>query len=82
MFRRLFPRVGFGWGIRISGFIDLVFCAVALSTVTTRLSEPREERPWFSTKTLTDVRYILVVVASFFISFGRSFHSPDRPVIF
>ncbi|EPS95561.1 hypothetical protein FOMPIDRAFT_61017 [Fomitopsis schrenkii] len=73
MFRQFFPQVGFGWGIRISGFIDLVLCGIALCAVTAHQSDQTESKPLFSMKTLKDMkdsRYILLVVASVFISFG------------
>lgn len=70
MFRQLFPLVGFGWGIRISGFIDLALCGIALCTVSTHQPEQTEAKPWFQMKTLADTRYILLLVASIFISLG------------
>ncbi|KZT69532.1 MFS general substrate transporter [Daedalea quercina L-15889] len=70
MFRRLFSEVGFGWAVRISGFIDLALCLVALATVTARVPENRQPRRWFESKLLEDLAFKLVVGGSVFISFG------------
>lgn len=79
MFRQIFPLVGFGWGIRISGFIDLVLCGVALYSITTRQPVQKEPKPWFALDTLNNRNYILVVLASVFISFGTTFPTSNTP---
>ncbi|CCL99770.1 uncharacterized protein FIBRA_01792 [Fibroporia radiculosa] len=70
MLRRLFLQVGFGWAVRISGFVCLALCLVALATVTSRIPAGRRVRPWFNSGMFYDARFVLTVVASIFISFG------------
>ncbi|KAF9810515.1 hypothetical protein IEO21_06876 [Rhodonia placenta] len=70
MFRRLFDQVGFPWAVRISGFVCLALCGIALATVTMPLPLRRTRRPWFELETLKDRRFILLLIASVFIAFG------------
>ncbi|THG97867.1 hypothetical protein EW026_g4221 [Hermanssonia centrifuga] len=70
MLQRLFTQCGFGWGVRISGFISLVLCASASWMVTSRLAPRPSSDPWFPTKTFRDVNFMLLVFGSIFISLG------------
>ncbi|OCH92818.1 MFS general substrate transporter [Obba rivulosa] len=70
MLDRLFVKVGFGWAVRISGFIALAFCAVACATVTSRLPARTRSAPNLETKIIKDTPFLLVVIGSIFISLG------------
>ncbi|EIW52352.1 MFS general substrate transporter [Trametes versicolor FP-101664 SS1] len=70
MYQQLFNRVGFAWTVRISGFISLALCGVAIATITSRLSKPQDNVPWFDSKVFHDAPFRLVIAGSVFISFG------------
>ena len=74
MLRRLFVSCGFEWGVRISGFVCLAACIIACSTVTCTCRTPKkvDSAPWFSLDSFRDARYLLLIVASCFISVGES----------
>ena len=70
MYQQLFARVGFAWTVRISGFVTLALCGVAIATVSSNLSRPRERMPWLDTKIFRDLTFVLLVVGSLFICLG------------
>ncbi|KAI0629928.1 MFS general substrate transporter [Trametes polyzona] len=70
MYQQLFNRVGFGWTVRIAGFISFALCCVSLATITSRLSTPKDHAPWLDTKVLRDTPFQLVTVGSVLICFG------------
>lgn len=70
MLQRLFASCGFGWGVRIAGFICLLLCGIACCTVTSRLERRQESAPWFSSAPLRDGTFVLLVVGSVFVSLG------------
>ncbi|EKM49893.1 uncharacterized protein PHACADRAFT_265647 [Phanerochaete carnosa HHB-10118-sp] len=68
--QRLFIICGYGWGVRIAGFICLLLCAIACCTVSSRLERNKTSSPWFDTKHLRDTRFVLLVIGSMFVSLG------------
>ncbi|KAH9849494.1 MFS general substrate transporter [Lenzites betulinus] len=70
MYQQLFIKVGFAWTVRISGFISLVLCGVAVATVTSRLAKRQQDTPWFDPRVFRDAPFRLVVAGSILISFG------------
>ncbi|KAI0698102.1 MFS general substrate transporter [Cytidiella melzeri] len=70
MLRRLFTACGFEWGIRISGFICLALCSLACCTVNSRLIRVESTAPWFQLKHFRDVKFMLLVIGSMFMSLG------------
>jgi hypothetical protein len=77
--------IGFGWGVRVVGFVSLVGCGVAVLTVTAsrvevpdvNVKEGREEESSHSLscvwwRAITDVRFILLVMGSAFVALGES----------
>ncbi|KAF2967510.1 hypothetical protein GQX73_g6069 [Xylaria multiplex] len=67
----LIPKIGFPWTVRILGFIVLLFCGVASFTVKSRL--PPRPKPFHFVelvKPFSELRFALVVVASFFFFWG------------
>ncbi|KAI1789938.1 MFS general substrate transporter [Ganoderma leucocontextum] len=72
MFQRLFVEVGFPWAVRISGFISLACCAVAIATVTSRREPVRHQAPWIDGKIFQDVPFMLAVAGSVFVCLGMT----------
>ncbi|KAH9948289.1 MFS general substrate transporter [Amylocystis lapponica] len=70
MLRRLFSEVGFSWAVRISGFICLALCIVAVGTVSSNPSATRHSRPCIKVSVFKDVPFMLVILGSCFISLG------------
>ena len=72
MLQRLFISCGFGWGVRIAGFICLALCALACCLVTTNRSKTdnRVSAPWFDKKHFTDKTFVLLTLGSVFVSLG------------
>lgn len=72
MFRRLFAEVGFSWAVRISGFISLACCTVAIATVTSRREPTRHQGPWIDGRIFKDMPFILMVAGSVLVCLGMS----------
>lgn len=72
MLRQLFTKVGFAWGVRISGFITLALCTIATAMVTSNLPIGRRSGPWFDVNMFKDTRYLLVGLGSALIALGQS----------
>ncbi|KAL6308821.1 MFS general substrate transporter [Sparassis latifolia] len=73
LLQRLFVRLNFAWGVRISGFICLALCAVSVCTITSHpRPQPRNRsaRSWFDVKMLHDKPFILLICGSCFIALG------------
>lgn len=70
MFQHLFKVLGFGWGVRISGAISAVCCAVATLTVTSLPSTQKTAPSVLNIKTFTDSQYILLAIGSSLVAFG------------
>lgn len=70
MLQRLFLMVGFGWGVRIAGFICLALCSLACCMVSSRLECRRSTHPWFDMQHFKDDKYLLVIIGSMIISIG------------
>lgn len=60
--------LGFGWSVRIIGFVILPLCMFACVTIKARLP-PRKTNFWLKAP-LQDVRFILLVIGLFFMLFG------------
>ncbi|KAF8148223.1 MFS general substrate transporter [Crassisporium funariophilum] len=69
MLQFLFERVGFGWGVRISGLISGVGCIVSTLMITS-LSAHKKPGPYFDIKTITDMRFALLATGSCFSALG------------
>lgn len=66
--KMLRSSLGFGWSVRIIGFIMLPFLIFAIFTIKARL--PPSNSPWFLTAPFKDRTYVLLVAAIFFIFVG------------
>jgi hypothetical protein len=72
MFERLLTQIGFGWSVRVSGFLSLACCALALATVTSRLPATGKSGPWIDTQTFKDKRFTLLAAGCFLVALGTS----------
>ncbi|PKS11290.1 hypothetical protein jhhlp_003052 [Lomentospora prolificans] len=66
--KMLRSSLGFGWSVRILGFIMLPFLIVAIFTVKARL--PPSTSPFFLASAWKDRTYVLLVFAVFFVFIG------------
>lgn len=64
--RQLLPQVGFGWTVRVLGFINLVTLAVVVAFMKPRLP-PRKSGPIVELSALKDIPYVLFVLGVSFI---------------
>lgn len=60
--------LGFGWTVRVIGFLILPFMAFACVALKARL--PRRETNFWILSAFKDVRYVLLIIALFFLFFG------------
>ncbi|KAH9849483.1 MFS general substrate transporter [Lenzites betulinus] len=70
MFQHLFERVGFGWAVRISGFISLAACCIAVLTITSLRAPTQQKTPSLGLALFRDVPFMLVVGGSILICLG------------
>ncbi|OBZ67723.1 Riboflavin transporter MCH5 [Grifola frondosa] len=70
MFQQLFARVGFAWAVRISGFVSLSLCILAIATVTKRPSITQQCASWINVEMFKDTCFVLITIASILISLG------------
>ncbi|KAI0096949.1 monocarboxylate permease-like protein [Nemania sp. FL0031] len=66
------PTLGFGWSVRIPGFIILLILAVACLLIKERI--PPRKQQFFLPGAFAEKQYILVIAAGFFLFLG--FFSP------
>ncbi|KAL0960544.1 hypothetical protein HGRIS_005582 [Hohenbuehelia grisea] len=71
MLEHLFTKVGFGWGVRVSGLMSGVCSLLAVLTVTRRrpLEDPAP-RPWIDFAMLKDCRFLFLTAGSCFVALG------------
>ncbi|PIL34862.1 MFS general substrate transporter [Ganoderma sinense ZZ0214-1] len=71
LFRFLFDRIGFGWSVRVYGFLVLVLCTIANATITSRIRPGGNSVPPLpDAKILRDAPFLLLVAGCFFVNFG------------
>ena len=66
----LFVHVGFGWGVRISGLVSSVICAISTLMVSSLFIQ-RKSAPYFDISALTDIRFALLATGSAFVLLGE-----------
>lgn len=85
LYRFLFARIGFGWSVRVSGFLMLVLCAIGNATVTSRIRPGRRGGAPIpllpGAKIFRDAPFILLVAGCFFVNFGQLAHMSCSPRI-
>ncbi|KAL5463112.1 hypothetical protein PMIN06_001349 [Paraphaeosphaeria minitans] len=59
--RQLLPQVGFGWTVRVLGFVNVVCLTVVIAFTKPRLP-PRKSGPLWDKDSLKDIPYILFVL--------------------
>ena len=64
--RQLLPQVGFGWTVRVLGFINVVCLTIVIAFCKPRLP-PRKSGPLWDADSLKDVPYILFVLGICFL---------------
>ncbi|KAH9849484.1 MFS general substrate transporter [Lenzites betulinus] len=71
MFRHLFTQIGFGWSVRIAGFMCLVLCAISCATITSRIPPGRKNTKIIpDAKVFRDTPFVLLVSGCLMINFG------------
>ncbi|KAE8150439.1 major facilitator superfamily domain-containing protein [Aspergillus avenaceus] len=71
MVARLIPRVGFGWTMRICGFMSLGLLVIANATVQSRLNHQRKPfHPLDFVRPLRDIPFVLTTAATFCVYWG------------
>lgn len=65
----LFQRVGFGWGVRIDGFVGGVGCLVA-AMLTTSIPRSQKAGPRSTVTAISDVRFVLLMAGSCLVALG------------
>ncbi|KAI0876621.1 monocarboxylate permease-like protein [Hypoxylon argillaceum] len=65
---RLFDKVGFGWSVRIIGFIILTLLAISCTVVKERL--PPRKKKFFLLGAFKEITYVLIIAAGFVIYLG------------
>lgn len=61
-------NLGFGWAVRITGFIILAVLTVAITLIKERL--PSRKKKFFLPRAFTEKQYALVITAGFFLFLG------------
>jgi hypothetical protein len=69
MLHHLFQRVGFGWGVRIDGFVSGVGCVVA-TMLTTSAPQLQKSGAYFTVKAVSDIRFVLLTAGSCLVAIG------------
>ncbi|KPM39362.1 hypothetical protein AK830_g7195 [Neonectria ditissima] len=69
MYRQLLPRVGFGWTVRIMGFVSLATLAVPVLTMRPRVL-PTKLRKRLDTTAFRDVPFVIFLVGNFLVLLG------------
>ncbi|KAF7422249.1 hypothetical protein PC9H_010405 [Pleurotus ostreatus] len=70
LLRQLFDKVGFGWAVRIAGFIGAACCVVAVLTVNSRVPPTRPKATAFNFAGFNDLQFILLTAGGCFVALG------------
>ncbi len=70
LLRQLFDKVGFGWAVRIAGFIGAACCVVAVLTVSSRVPPARAKATTVNISGFKDLRFILLTAGGCFVALG------------
>ena len=76
----LFAKVGFCWGIRISGLVSSVICAIATLMVSSLFIQ-KKAGLYFDFSTIADIRFAFLATGSVFVVLGESKTKPFRYLI-
>ncbi|RPD56713.1 MFS general substrate transporter [Lentinus tigrinus ALCF2SS1-7] len=71
IYRELFVRIGFGWSVRLSGFLMLALCVLGNATVTSRIPPASKRRPLLpKMDTFRDAPFVTFTAGSFLVLFA------------
>ncbi|KAI9068738.1 MFS general substrate transporter [Trametes sanguinea] len=71
MYRQLFASIGYGWAVRISGFLCMALCVVTCVAVTSRIPPgQRTTRMVPDAAVIRDTPFLLLVAGCLLINFG------------
>ena len=73
----LFAKVGFSWGVRISGLVSGVICTIATLIVSSLFNQTKAG-PYFDISTIADIRFAFLATGSAFVVFGEFITKPFR----
>ena len=76
----LFARVGFSWGVRISGLVSSVICTISTLMVSSLFIQ-KKSGPYFDIGTIVDIRFALLATGSAFVVLGEFITKPSRYLI-
>lgn len=71
VFHQLQPKIGFGWSVRIIGFLALATLAVPCTVMRSRVPKPTTRRKIFDTTILREIPFQTFNVATFFGFVGQ-----------
>ena len=66
----LFAKVGFSWGVRISGLVSSAICAIATLMVSSLFIQ-KKSGPYFDIRTILDIRFALLATGNAFVVLGK-----------
>jgi len=64
--RELLPKIGFGWTVRVLGFINLLTLGITIAFMKPRLP-PRKSGPILEWRAIKDIPYVLFVIGCCFL---------------
>lgn len=70
LLRQLFDKVGFGWAVRIAGFIGAACCVVAVLTVRSRVPPGQRKATNITLSAFKDLQFILLTAGGCFVALG------------
>jgi hypothetical protein len=73
----LFSKVGFSWGVRISGLVSSLICAIATLMVSSLFIQ-KKAGPYFNISTIADIRFAFLATGSAFVALGEFITKPFR----
>jgi hypothetical protein len=68
--QRLFGSLGFGWAVRVSGFVTLACCLVAIVCCTTRLPPAKRQGPLLDFTPFKDAKFVCFFLGTGVACFG------------
>ncbi|KAF5019125.1 hypothetical protein F66182_8894 [Fusarium sp. NRRL 66182] len=69
MFRQLYPKLNFGWTVRIMGFLSLVTLALPVLTMRAQMN-PTKIRSMLDTTAFQDIPFVIMVTGNFLFLLG------------
>jgi hypothetical protein len=70
--QRLFGSLGFGWAVRVSGFVTLACCLIAIVCCTTRVPPTKKQGPLLNFTPFKDSKFVYFFLGAGLACLGRS----------